>query len=408
MKLLMFGDLAPTGFGTVTVDLGRELLGLGLDVRFVSQNELGELVEPFRSRTIVVNEERSGWLYAVQSGHMKIEHLLDGTLTDGWQPDAVLMTADFYAARAIVFGPDGGPEAFAKIPTFHYCPIEGEGLPPAWKRLWDIVTPIAMSEFGAREIAKVTGSLPPVIYHGVDTDVFHPATRLTPVTVGGRAYTSRDEAREYFGWPTDLRICLRTDTNMPRKRYPSLLRAMAPVLAAKPDTALVWHCRTHDEGTNLGDERSKYPPEIARRMASTGIHDRYGFGRFTRDELCLLYNAADLYVSVSAEGFGLTIAEAIACGTPAVGLDYSSVPEVIGPAGRVVRRAGLVDNGYAHFWAGVDEPEFARTVATLLDDPYELERLGKRGPKHVRRSFSWSKAARQFAEVMTQREAVAA
>ena len=38
-RVLFLGDLAGTGFGTVTRDLGRELLARGLDVRFMSLNE---------------------------------------------------------------------------------------------------------------------------------------------------------------------------------------------------------------------------------------------------------------------------------------------------------------------------------------------------------------------------------
>jgi hypothetical protein len=53
MKLLFFGDLAPTGFGSVTTDLGRKMLDLGVDVRFISQNDTGSMLpEPFRSRTV--------------------------------------------------------------------------------------------------------------------------------------------------------------------------------------------------------------------------------------------------------------------------------------------------------------------------------------------------------------------
>jgi hypothetical protein len=52
VKLLFFGDLAATGFGTVTADLGRALIEQGVDVRFVSQNEFGELPPPFDTRTL--------------------------------------------------------------------------------------------------------------------------------------------------------------------------------------------------------------------------------------------------------------------------------------------------------------------------------------------------------------------
>ena len=53
IRTLFFGDLAASGFGSVTTDLGSRLLDLGLDVRFMSQNDTGkDLIEPFRSRTV--------------------------------------------------------------------------------------------------------------------------------------------------------------------------------------------------------------------------------------------------------------------------------------------------------------------------------------------------------------------
>src|SRR5687768_17130118 len=56
MRILWFGDLALTGFGTVTRDAGRALLDLGVDVRFISQNDLGpELPELFHSRSLALS-----------------------------------------------------------------------------------------------------------------------------------------------------------------------------------------------------------------------------------------------------------------------------------------------------------------------------------------------------------------
>ncbi len=55
-RVLILGDSAGTGFGTVTANLGREMLALGEEVRFVSINEQpkGELTEPFAGRTAVI------------------------------------------------------------------------------------------------------------------------------------------------------------------------------------------------------------------------------------------------------------------------------------------------------------------------------------------------------------------
>src|ERR1035437_4900639 len=386
MKLLFIGDLAATGFGTVTQDLGRALLDLGQDVRFVSQNELGELPEPFASRTFVVNAERDGWVRA----EFSLGGVIDGSAwKDCWKADAVMILADFYGARMGIFSDERAEAACVATPTFHYAPIEGGGLPPSWRHLWDIAAPIAMSEFGAREIAKVTGSLPPVVYHGVDTNIFHPVDRVA--------------ARKAFGGlPADAFVMLRTDRNMPRKRYPSMLRASAPVLAAHPEARLLMHCRSSDEGGDLRDEVSKYPPAIAARMHNTGIHDRHGVG-LSRVELNLLYNPADLYLSTSSEGFGLTIAESLAAGTPAVAMDYSSVPEVVGQAGLLAPVAHLVDNEYSHQWAAVDELAFGRLVTRMIENPNERLRKGKLGPRHIAESFSWSIAAAQMADIFATR-----
>ena len=49
------------------------------------------------------------------------------------------------------------------------------------------------------------------------------------------------------------------------------------------------------------------------------------------DELCDYYNMADVYVSASVEEtMGLTVAEAMACGTPVIVYNKTALPELIG------------------------------------------------------------------------------
>jgi glycosyltransferase involved in cell wall biosynthesis len=401
---MFLGDLAGTGFGTVTQDLGRALLDLGHDVRFVSQNELGDLPEPFGSRTLRVNS-RDGWLSLVEGGG--VAGLLDGSVwPDSWVPEAAILLGDFFAARLVIMANEASREAFRRVPTLHYVPIEGVDLPAAWREAWGIVHPVAMSEFGADQIEIVTGTRPPMIYHGVDAGQFRPVSGEHPLWIEDHPLRSRADCKKLFGGDPRQRWVLRTDRHMPRKRYPSLLRAMAPVMATRPDVYLVMHCRSDDQGGHLPDSISKYPERIASRMLITGFHDQMGGA--SRDILTALYNAADVYASVSAEGFGLTIAEAIACGTPAVGLDYSAVPEVIGPAGIAVPIGGLVDNEYDHFWAAADEPRFGNAVASLLDDDLLRKRLGQEGPRHVRANFQWPQAALKFSAAIRDRIGVAA
>lgn len=401
MRLLFVGDLAPTGFGTVTQDTGLELLDLGHDVRFLSQNELPELEEPFLSRTFVVNDKRDGWIDAAEfTQHGLVAGLIDGTFwADHWTPQAVLAIGDVYAMRSFAFSHEADEAALRSIPSFHYVPVEGVDLPPAWRKLWTVMSPIAMTEFGADEVAKVTGTRPPVVYHGVDQTAFYPVTAERPIRLGDAVLRTKEACRKYFGIPENVQLVIRTDANAWRKNYASWYRSLVPLLMERPNLWAVHHCRSADVGGDLRDLRSKYRPDIAERIKSTGVHDRFGMG-WDRKTLCAFYNAADVYASVSAEGFGLTLAEAIACGIPAVGIDYSAVPEVIGPAGMTVPVGGLIDNPYGHYWAMVDEAKFREAVAHLLDTPNERAVLGAKGPGHVARNFSWKHAAAQFAAII--------
>jgi len=402
-RIMFLGDLAGTGFGTVTKDLGGALLANGEDVRFLSQNELGELPEPFASRTYSVNDP-DGWMALKAVG---MRGLLDGSVwADGWKPEAAVILGDYFAVREVVMATEDTRAAFASVPTLHYVPIEGVDLPPTWKALWEIVQPVAMSEFGADQVQLVTGTRPPMVYHGVDTDQFRPLSGTKPLWIGGKALRSKADCKRFFGGDPRARWLLRTDRHMPRKRYASMLRGIAPVLASRPDVYMVMHCRSFDQGGNLPDTIGKYPTALQRRMLITGFHDQVGGA--SRDVLVALYNAADVYLSTSAEGFGLTVAEAIACGTPAVGLDYSAVPEVIGPAGLLAPVAYLVDNEYDHAWAAVNEQAFGLAVAALLDDDVLRKRLGRAGPEHVRTSFSWDRAALAFAGIIADRVRAAA
>lgn len=399
---MFLGDMAGTGFGTVTTDMGRQLLALGLDVRFISQNENGEPPpEPFGSRTFVVNHP-DGTLHLAQTGG--IAGVLSGAIwNDGWVPEAAIMLGDFTAARMMVLRDAETVAAFAGIPTFHYVPIEGVDLPPAWRDLWDVVRPVAMTEFGADQIARIMGERPPVVYHGVNTDDFWPVSAAHPLWFKrddkDKALRSKADCKRFFGSSPDSTWILRTDRHMPRKRYNSWLRSIVPVLMRNPGTFAIVHCRTFDQGGNLRDTLSKYPEQARKRIIVTPFHDEWGGA--PRDILAALYNAADVYASNSAEGFGLTIAEALACGVPAVGVGYSAVPEVIGPAGIVVPEGGLVDNEYDHFWWAADERAFGAAVEKLVRDPALRRSLGREGPRHVATNFTWAGAARAFADLVT-------
>ena len=411
-RILILGDLGQTGFGTVTLDLGLALLRRAEDVRFVSLNSAAALPPEFEGRVVEVGT-KDGWIGTALDGDEEAVERRRAQVfrdIDGWIPEAAIIIGDHASvdlSGVLRLIPDD-------LPVFHYVPIEGVGLKPGHAAIWAKMRPVAMSEFGADQIATVYPERPPVVYHGVDTSVFHPATPQTPITIRTRdglvVLRSKDECKRFLGamftvtdgttgrqWPLwqEGRVTLfRHDANVPRKRWQSLFRSLAPVLARRGEVDLVYHTRTIYWGGDLEIEKSAYPPAIRARMLSTGMHDA-GL-RADRNLLVAMLNASDVYVSPCAEGFGLCIAEALACGVPAVGLDYSSVPEVIGKAGIAVPPAGLIDNIYSSFWAGVREDLFGEAVDRLTQSRRLRREMGNLGPIHVGALFRWERAAEQF------------
>jgi glycosyltransferase involved in cell wall biosynthesis len=162
----------------------------------------------------------------------------------------------------------------------------------------------------------------------------------------------------------------------PRKNARGLVEAYAHLdsaLIEKYHLVLVW---THGLWRN----------EIARLADSYGLQNRVVFLEGVSDEeLCGLYNAASLFVFPSLyEGFGLPPLEAMACGTPVVASNNSSMPEVLGDA------AVLVD---PH-----DTCALGAAITRVLSDDAICHELEQRGLRRVQR-YSWEKCARETAQV---------
>jgi glycosyltransferase involved in cell wall biosynthesis len=108
-------------------------------------------------------------------------------------------------------------------------------------------------------------------------------------------------------------------------------------------------------------------------------------------DLPALYRAAAFLVYPSlAEGFGLPVAEAMACGTPVIASNIPAIAEVAGEA------ALLVDPR--------DTDAIARAMRRLHSDPELRALLSARGIERAK-AFSWDAAATRTLEVY--REALA-
>lgn len=139
----------------------------------------------------------------------------------------------------------------------------------------------------------------------------------------------------------------------------------------------------------IGDELSKHP-EVRRAVIQSRVEQQVRFLGFVPSEtLRVFYETASLFAFPSLyEGFGLPPLEAMACGTPVVTSNISSLPEVVGDAAVMVDPRNVF--------------EIARGMSeVLLNEPMRLELL-ERGRVQLQK-FSWQQTA---AAVLTTYEEV--
>ncbi len=128
-----------------------------------------------------------------------------------------------------------------------------------------------------------------------------------------------------------------------------------------------------------GDARG-FEGYLGEALEELGLEDSVVLTGFVPEEdLPALYSGAAAFVCVSLyEGFGLPLLEAMACGTPVLASDCSSIPEVVGDAGL------LVDP--------LEPGEIAAGLERLAGDAGLAEKLSARGRERAR-LFTWEKAA---------------
>lgn len=138
----------------------------------------------------------------------------------------------------------------------------------------------------------------------------------------------------------------------------------------------------------VGSPDPRYP-EPQQRAAALGLTSWVEWcGYCGGQDLARAYAEADVFVLPSKyEGFGLTVLEAMACGTPVVCSNRASLPEVAGDA------AILRDPN--------DVKGFAEAIVQVLSNQGMAETLTVRGRERAKR-FTWERAARQTLDVYEQ------
>lgn len=138
-----------------------------------------------------------------------------------------------------------------------------------------------------------------------------------------------------------------------------------------------------------GPSDRRYTPTLKAQVAQLGITNRVKFLDYVPySELPKIINQAIALVFPSLwEGFGLPVLEAMACGTPVITSNLSSLPEVAGDA------AILIDP--------YNTREITEAMEAIATDSALRSRLSNQGIIHCQQ-FSWQKTAQATAEVLSR------
>ncbi|MCY4022969.1 MAG: glycosyltransferase family 1 protein [Anaerolineaceae bacterium] len=181
-------------------------------------------------------------------------------------------------------------------------------------------------------------------------------------------------ARKKYGldqWPFIFSV----GTLQPRKNHGRLVQALSRLVEGGLDLHLV-----------IAGGAGWLSEPFHQQLRESEIEDRVHLTGFVDDaDLPALYSAAEVFAFPSLyEGFGLPVLEAMACGTPVVTSDLSSLPEVAGDA------ALLTDP--------LDVEALADALRRLISDSQLRQQLIRAGQTRAGQ-FTWRRAALQLLDV---------
>lgn len=351
-----------TGIGTYTRGISRALAGR-------DAVEVGL----FSPRPIPDPPSSDGSLSVHADGHpfgtVWLQTTLPGRVA-AWGANALL--------AALTIGPARGDIPFVSVvhdltavthPEWHSARTL-VGFLPLWQRTVERAAGfLCVSDTTARELCSTypeIRSRVSVAKNGVD-EAFFPLADPA----------SAERTRRRFA--AGRRFLLSLGTLEPRKNLETLVAACERLWArrrARPDLVLAggpgWKATS-----------------LHRRIARSPFRDKIHLPGYASRALAAdLYRAAEAFVYPSlAEGFGLPVAEAMACGTPVVASDIEALREVAADA--------------ALYAPPRDVAALDRAIECALEDDATRERLRASGPPRAA-LFTWRAAAERTAAALSR------
>lgn len=267
-------------------------------------------------------------------------------------PDLVIVLGDMWVLD---------PAVLAGLPAAHWLPSDCRPMSSADYAVADRAKPelIAMSRFG-QERFRAAGFSSRYVPHGIPMDVFKPAE-------------DRAALREAHGIGPDTFVVGVNAANNDaiRKAAPEMMLAFAKFLSFHPDSVLALHTGVHcDGGQDL--------EAVAENLGITDrcmIADQYRYtaGLISAQDMTDWYGCIDVLCAATyAEGFGLPIVEAMACGVPVITTDASSMTE-LNPDGIQVEGSPFFNGVHKAWWIRPSPGEIWRALEQAYEQRADVD-----------------------------------
>lgn len=201
--------------------------------------------------------------------------------------------------------------------------------------------------------------------------------KVIPNGLNTETFKSYDSAigRNLFDLPSDAALVLFgavSPLSNHRKGYDLLIEALDDLdIKGKTDIELVI----------FGTSEPEDSPDF-------GFPTHYTGYLYDEESLALLYSAVDVMVVPSRyEGFGQTISEAMACGTPVVAFDTTGPGDII-----VHEETGYLASAY-------EPTDLAAGIEWILADKIRRDKLGSRSRSEALKKYKSTKVAEQYLDL---------
>lgn len=357
MKLAWYSNApwGPTGYGVATADTVPRLHAAGHDVTIMAN----------WGQQIGMGEWNGIPVYPQGNAQYSIDVIDEQARVI--DPDWIITLYDVWVLT--------GHPIWKDRRVISWTPIDHYPVPPKVLEWAKQHRTIAMSRYG-QDALKDAGVQADYIPHGIPS-VFHP----TPSDIRSRMRV-----------PDDAFLVMINAANIgnvpPRKAWQENIQAMADLARTHKDVWLYIHTDLRRQGGVPVDgilTLFGFPMERLRVCDQQA----YRWGSIDQEELARLYTTADVLLAPSyGEGFGIPVAEAMRCGTPAIVNAFSAQPEIVGDTGYKTRYQLFYDQGQ-HSCFG--QPLIV-SIREKLEEAYEdwkSGRLKERGQAAIEHSAQY-------------------